>query len=262
MTLILDTEKFHLILKECFLFYSFKIGNCTYNTLGEKIYKLNYTESTSLYNFTKFLKDKHQEYLNIDWLFDYFNYQFTYWDFIRTSKLKDSKEYLINLHWVIGQKALKRYLTRTKKDTYYYNSVFYPKYIIKKQELIDFLNIKNFIEEKEDETVLEEDRVIIINPLNKEEEALKLQKYNTNEGFFLCLSFTTLFKFNSDTCINCIFKNKCKSVLKQKYPVLYQKRFANKIILQRRKLEENGEESKLYRKGIRRDKRKLRPSGK
>lgn len=263
MTLALNEDKFPLILKECFLFYSFKIDNCIYTQLGEKTYKFNYTENTSLYNFASFLKKTHIEYLNIDWLFEYFNYQFTYWDFIKNQKIKENPNYLINLHWIVGQKALKRYLSKTKKDTYFYNSVFFPKYEIRKQDLINYLNLKKFIIEKED-TILEEDKIVVINPLNEKEEFLKKKRYNTDEGFFICLNFTTLFKFNSNLCLGCIFKQKCKSVLKQKYPNLYQKRFINKIILQRQKLEEDGnnEESKLPRTNIRRNKKKFKVSRK
>jgi hypothetical protein len=261
MALILNIEKFPLILKECFLFYSFKIDNCIYTNLGEKTYKFNYTENTSLYNFAKFLKDKNPQYLTIDWLFDYFNYQFTYWSFVRESKIKEDPKYLINLHWILGQKALKRYLARSKKDTYYYNSVFYPKYEIKKNDLINILNLKDFIREIEEETYLEEDKVIQVNPLNKEEELNKEKKLNTIEGFYFCLNYTTLFKYNSNVCLRCTYKVTCKNLLKKRFPILYQKRFANKMMLQRKKEEdgnETEERSQLSREGIRRSKRKFK----
>ena len=243
MSFKIDTDKVALILKECFLFYSFKIDNCYYNKIGEKIYNFNYTENTSLYNFSNFLKEKNPQYLNIDWLFDYFNTQFTYWDFIKNSKERDSGErYYIMLHWVLGQKALKRYLSKTKSDTYYYHSNFYPKYEIKKNELIDILRIKGFLIEKED-SIIEEDSVIEINPLNKNEENIKKRFYNKIEGLYTCINFTTLFRFNSPLCRDCNYKKACKKQLKIKYPNLYQKRFVNKLILdrkQREKEEKNG----------------------
>lgn len=262
MTLALNIDKFSLILKECFLFYSFKIDNCIYTTLKEKTYKFNYTENTSLYNFSKFLKEKNPQYLTIDWLFDYFNYQFTYWSFVRDSNIKNNPDYLINLHWILGQKALKRYLARTKKDTYYYQSVFFPKYEIRKNDLIELLNSKKFLIEIQDETILEEDKVVQINPLNIREENIKEKKLNTIEGFYSCISFTTLFKYNSKICLSCKYKSNCKTLLRKKYPALYQKRFANKMILQRKKEEENDnqqeERNRLQREGIRRSKRNFK----
>lgn len=256
MALMLDLNNVPLILKECFLFYSFKIDNCYYNEIGEKTYNFNYTENTSLYNFANFLKEKNPHYLTVDWLFDYFNTQFTYWSFIKDSKERDNGEkYYIMLHWVLGQKALKRYLAKTKKDTYFYHSNFYPKYEIKKDNLIEALRIKGFIIEEEDSTIVEEDKLITINPLKDSEERQKKKLHNTIEGFYICLNFTTLFKFNSPLCMSCVYKNACKKQLKMRYPNLYQKRFANKLVLDRKAREENGGSSK---KIVRRNKGKFK----
>ena len=254
----INQDKISYILKECFCFYSFKIGNVLFSSDNKAyINKFNYTENTSLYNFSNFLKEKNNQYLTIDWLFDYFNFQFTYWSFIKESKNKNGDyNFLIMLHWVLGKKALKRYLNKTSKDTYFYHSNFYPKYNINKNDLIELLENKQYlVVEKED--IIEEDKIILINPLNYKEEENKKRKYNTIEGFFICQQYTTLFKFNSNLCKNCKFKINCKKILKNNYPILYQKRFANKIIMERKKREENGEEG-FFRKAFARNKRKFK----
>lgn len=242
MNIELNKNKIPLILKEFFMFYSFRINNCKIDSFGKKYYKLNYTENTSLYNFSKFLKNEKSQYLNIDWLFDYFNIQFTYWDFIRSNKEKNGEKYFIMLHWILGKKALKRYLNRSSRDTYFYHSSFFIKYEIKKSELLEDLKNKNFIIENK-ENFIEKDKIININPLISQEEILKKEKYNTLEGFYICQEFTTLFRFNSNLCLKCINKIRCKKQLKNRFSELYQKRLANKIIL-KRKIEEYNNEKK------------------
>ena len=46
---------------------------------------------------------------------------------------------------------------------------------------------------------------IISNPLNEIEEKIKSRRYNTIEGLYNCLESTSLFKFNSSICGDCIF---------------------------------------------------------
>lgn len=237
MIVSLDINKVPSILKECFLFYSFKIGNYLPSVNNEKKYVFNYTENSSLYNFANFIKEKKEYFLTINWLFDYFNYQFCYWNFVKEEKEKNNKEiYLIQLHWILGKKALKRYDSRTSKDSYFYHSSFFPKFQIKKNDLIDFLEEKKcLIIERKDE----EDKEIKFNTINKKEENIKAKKYNTLDGFNLCLNFTTLFKFESSYCKKCNWKDNCKKILKNTYPKIYQKRVAQKVIKNRLKNEKN-----------------------
>lgn len=252
MTFSIDITKLAPILKGCFLFYSYKIGNFILDIRGEKTYKFDYTENTSLYNFANSLKEKNPQYLNIEWLFDYFNAQFTYWSFIKEQKEKNGTFYQIKLHWVLGKKALNRYLTRTQKDIYFYHSKFYPTYDIKKEDLIEFLRVKGFIKEEED-VIIEEDKIIKINPLQDKEEKIKNRYFNKIEGFYLCINYTTLFKYNSSFCKECNYKNKCKKLLKKTYPKIYQKRLANKIMLDRKNLENLSDEERERQNRIRRE---------
>ena len=218
----LDLDKTLKILKSCFLFYNYRLG---YIGLDRK-YFFDYTENTSSNNFAKTIKTIHKEYLTVNWLFDYFNYQFTYWSYYREQKyLKEGVAPISKLHWILGEKALKRYNSRTKKDTYFYHSSFLPKYKITKNEFIKYLEDKElFLEEEEDEEIK-----IIENPLNEVEEKRKKIRYNTIEGFYNCIDQTSLFKFNSKLCSECNFKNQCKNLLKKRYPNIYQKRLINKI---------------------------------
>jgi len=220
----INEEKLHLVLKECFLFYSKRITESSNN---KRTFPLNYTETTSIYNFSKYLKDKHKEYISLDWIFDYFNYQFTYWDWWKVQKEKNGNDSTIMANWVLGQKALKRFLSKTQKDSYFYHSSFFSKYKIQKQEIINLIELKFLFLD-----IIEEEEEKILNPLNILEEETKKKYYNTIEGFSSCLNFTSLFKFTSPLCKECSWKIKCKIVLKQNYPKLYQKRLANKISLQ------------------------------
>lgn len=219
----LDINKIPQILKECFLFYSSKIDNYVVNN-NQKQYKFNYTENSSLYNFSNFLKNDKEYYLNIDWLFSYFNYQFTYWDYIKEQKKLNGEICLIQLHWILGQKALKRFKNKTQKDSYFYHTKFLQKYKIKKENLIEYLENKKLlsIEDNEEKKVF--------NELNIKEEKLKLKSFNTIEGFYICLNYTSLYKFNSDVCIKCKYRKECKDYLKRNYFKLYQKRLAQKIM--------------------------------
>lgn len=232
MIIALDIDKIPTILKECFLFYSYKIHNYIVCIDGKIKYELNYTENSALYNFAKFLRENKKHYLTIEWLFDYFNYQFSYWNFIKENKEKNGGLYLIQLHWVLGKKALKRFDEKTQKDTYFYHSNFFPKFQIKKDDLINKLKEKNLLEIKEEK---EKDKVIIFNKLNKKEEELKQKKLNTIEGLQICLNFTTLFKFDSPICKICNYNIPCKKILKKTYPKLFQKRVAQKFVKYSRK---------------------------
>ena len=115
MIATLNTDKIPSILKECFLFYSQKIHNYIISIDGKMKYELNYTENSALCSFSNFLKENKKHYLTTDWLFNYFNYQFSYWNFVKESKEKSGGLYLIQLHWVLGKKALKRFDEKNTK---------------------------------------------------------------------------------------------------------------------------------------------------
>lgn len=219
----INEEKLHLVLKEFYMFYISKIDK-NYSKSDKRYITLNYTETTSVYNFSKYLKEKHSEYNNLNWIFDYFNYQFTYWDWWQTQKEKNGESVKIMANWVLGQKALKRFWSKTQKDTYFYHSSFFVKYKIQKKDLFDLLEQKNLFS---DDVV--EDEVKILNPLNSQEEEVKKKYLNTKNGLINCIEFTTLFKFTSPICEECIWKEKCKIILKTNFNDLYNKRLANKI---------------------------------
>lgn len=206
MEIILPKENIKDILKECFIYYSNKIKN--------PISKFDYTEVTSLKNFSKYLIDNKEYFLNINWIFEYFNYQFCYWNYIKEEKEKKTKEvYKIKLHWILGQKALYRYNHKNRSSSYFYHTIFFPKFNIRREDLIEFLLEKKIISKIKKKS-----------KLNIKEESIKKIKYNTIEGFSLCINFTTLFTFKSDLCNNCKFKLNCKKILKNNYPKIFQKR--------------------------------------
>ena len=53
---------------------------------------------------------------------------------------------------------------------------------------------------------------------------IKERFYGTQEGFNLCLDFTTLYTPISFLCKNCLFKESCKDILKKTLPEIYEKR--------------------------------------
>lgn len=232
----LDLNQTAKILKGSYLYYLYRIGE--YDTT--KKYLFDYTESLSVYNFAKNIKTIHKEYLSVDWLFDYFNYQFTYWNFwLKNQKKQGNKNAMIYLHWIIGAKAVKRYNSRNKKDTYFYHSSFFPIYKITKEDYINFLFKKGYCLEVEEVEGEEEERVLQENPLSEMEERRKKWKFNTIEGFYNCIEYTSLFRFNSKICFQCNFKEQCRNLLKKRYPKIYQGRLAIKIKKQSLK-EKNG----------------------
>lgn len=235
-----DDKQFTKIIKELFKYYCYKT-KCNLNIVFEEkndkyFYTFNYTENTSVYNFTKIIQKDYPQYFNVDWLFDYFNFQFTKWTGVLELK-QQSKELLeLKLHWIFGKKALTSFLNKTKQQMYFYHSKFFPIYQIKKEDIVSFLVKKNLIKESAN-TSIEDDTIITFNPLNIEEENLKKLKYNKIEGFYICLEYTTLFKYSSNFCKECTFKLNCKKFLRKTYPKLHQKRLARELT--KKRLKEN-----------------------
>lgn len=235
----LKKEELPKILRELFKYYAGIIGcdSIKQNAQGDLVYRFDYTESTAINNFAEFLKKEYPGYLNISKLFDFLGFGFCKWSYVKEQKEQETKRnYNIKAHWIFGAKNFSEFLKRTKSQKYFYYTKFVPKYNISEDEIIKFLKDKGLIIEKED-IVIEDEIIIKIYPLNPTEENYKKLRHNTLDGLQLCLDNTTLYKYKSPFCINCIYKFACKKILKKNFPKLYQKRLAEQIRLNRKNRE-------------------------
>lgn len=160
-------------------------------------------------NFLVLLKKENKHTIGINYLFDYFTFQFDYWDGLEL-EIKESFSNKVVLSYIIGPKAYKRYKLR---DQYYdwqiQDSRIFKKYGIDKSEYK-----KLFQEIKKGEY---------------DETPIKLLNYGTDKGFNNCLMFTTLYNHRNLICFKCIYKVECKKLLEVNYPKKYEERGYNKL---------------------------------
>lgn len=174
-----------------FDFFSIKTGNY-YNYT----YKLCKGEDKVILKFINFIRTTYGEIsIGKHWLFDYFCFQFEYW---RTKNIKYKKGGgIIELSWVIGDKAILRWKNRVKDYQYFYktgllkySSLTKGEYFsLFEQEKREVLNKKNIID-------LERERF-----------------FNKDNGFLHCFQFA-YYNSNSKLCKICKFRSKCKDIKK------------------------------------------------
>lgn len=166
------------------------------------------TDQLIICRFIKFLKTDYNQQADIGFLIDYFKFQFSHYSGINTSYGKNA----IMLHWIIGEKAIKRWKDRDVRK----------KWIVR-------VKLKNEVELKLVETfnkIKRQDRAkqgIFIN-LQKHEEIDKNRFFNQDKGFDYCLVTTTLFNPLSELCLSCNMNKHCKTILEKNHPKLYKLR--------------------------------------
>ena len=147
--------------------------------------------------FLQMFKEFYGNSVGESYFYDYLLFQFEYWYNLET------KLNYIPVDWVFGKKAIGRWFDRGEKSLFFAYQLA-SKLGIKKSSA--FPNKKGLL------------RIVDY------EENYKKKKFNTHEGFFICLTFTTLFSKESDLCNKCDFMKFCKLELKNKYPVVYLRR--------------------------------------
>ena len=162
-----------------------------YSQIYKKNYSLNLKDSQKhIDSFYKIFDKKGfgREVIGINFLERFLLFQFEYWGNKETARKPQ-------LHWFVGKKAIDRFLEVDdwKLANYWANLN---------------VNVKPFRPPKEDSDYSIEQR----------------KKYhNTKRGLQYCLEHTDLYK-KCVPCLTCNYKNSCKTILKENYPLLYRRR--------------------------------------
>lgn len=155
--------------------------------------------------FIKFLNKNYNQQVDMNFLIDYFKFQFSHYAGTVNSKYGRNS---IMIHWIIGPKAIKRWKERDVRK----------KYIVKiklKKEVE--INLKNVFK-------INNNNDKIFNKIYDYEERDKERFFNEDIAFNYCLMLTTLFNPKSKFCSGCRFKENCKKVLRENHPNIYKNR--------------------------------------
>ncbi len=167
--------------------------------------KYKFTTSTTIQkSFDSFFDecDKNQLTFGINSFWLYFQWFFSRWDFI---------EHQPKMNQLISKASLQKWLKRNK-DFDWVDYDIEQKYLISQKEFISLFPQQN-------ETVHN-----IIDPLSIVEEAKRKLYLNTEKGFSICLTDTSLYHPKSPTCLLCHSRQKCKNILITKYQNLAKTR--------------------------------------
>jgi hypothetical protein len=152
-------------------------------------------EIKQIQNFILILHKKHQYNifsLGINWMIDYFAFQFEYW-----SKLTTRFDGKIMLNWIVGKKAIERWEGRNKDHWKYFIEEFLS------AKKIDKNNLINAFSRPAEGLYLQNRRV---------EDIERSRFYNTPRGLLNCIEKTTRFSQRSSFCITCNYKIDCKKI--------------------------------------------------
>jgi len=114
----------------------------------------------------------------------YFTYQFQYW-----KQIKHRPVVYYPVHWILGKKALGRWLGLKYKPT---------QFLVNQKQQDQYVNLI--------------------------EESYKKENYSIEDGFYNCLQTTTLFDPKSRYCNLCVNSAVCKKTLQNNFPSIYLKR--------------------------------------
>lgn len=156
---------------------------------------------------TKFIneigKHHHIQSLGNVFLWNYFIFQFNYWE---GCEIESFSKRIVPTY-ILGDKAIERWFERDSEYDWTFNKCdIISNYGLNKGELIQH-----------------EKHVYRGN----HEIDIKLKYFNTQNGFDVCLTMTTLFNNKHLCCLECKFKKECKAILKETYPNIYAKRGFN-----------------------------------
>lgn len=169
---------------------------------NEFAYKLPRNEKLEklINNFISYLEKHYLTSPGQQFLWDYFVYQFNYW---RNAELQVlNGKFRIEL--IIGKKAFLRFVDDSRDD----------KWVIKHSDIIRLYSLR-----KTDLIAADRPRYN-----NSYEVPIKKKFHNTDRGFYICISSTTLFDSKHQPCQTCTFSNECKQLLKDKNESLFHSR--------------------------------------
>lgn len=158
--------------------------------------------------FINWLNKEYNGQVDINFLIDYFRFQFSHYIGVKTSYGRN----IIMIHWIIGQGAVKRWKERDVRK----------KWIVR-------VKLKNEVQLKLTSTYnkIKRNKENIFLKIYQYEENDKRRFYNTIKGFQYCLFTTTLYNPKSDLCSGCDFLIDCQDLLNVNHPKLYKLRIDN-----------------------------------
>lgn len=160
--------------------------------------------ATMVYNFiNNFLDLTKSNFVQEDALKKFMEFQFNYW-YKRNAKYGAGTS--IQLEWIIGKKAIKRWEEADKK---------YISWIIRKNLKKDHKIVVKKKDNQYDSVAL---NISIVEEFEKE------RFFNTVKGYWNCIINTTMYNHKSEFCMQCNKSSKCKDNLKSKFPKIYKKR--------------------------------------
>ena len=171
-----------------------------------KDYKVTMTDNKAklVENFIISFKNHYNtNLLQDDILKKYFDYQFNYW---YKKDAKYGKGTSIQLEWILGKQAIKRWIDVDKKHL-----SFIVRKNLKKHN--DFSKIK--LKKKSE-------NLKVYTELNEFEENKKSKFLNKDIGLEYCLQNTNMYNHKSLNCVSCNFRNDCKQNLKVIYPIIFK----------------------------------------
>jgi hypothetical protein len=173
---------------------------------NDESFRLNMTENrlTMTLNFIKEMKNfTNSPLLGEDYVKSFMEFQFNYW-FEHEGKYGRGTS--VQLEWIIGKKALKRWFERSEKFKRATNKIVRKN--LKKKVKFKLDGVRN---EGWGKTMLE---------LREVDEFEKGMFFNTAKGFVNCTLNTTLYHHKSKFCMECKYKDKCKEQLKEQFPIV------------------------------------------
>lgn len=178
-----------------------------YEVFSRKIHKIpqfvfepSQRELKQIENFIALLEKKYDKN-SIGRIF-LFNFMALSYDHYSTLDHQAKKR--IPLNWIVGKKALDRWVKRVEDDLYHSQ-----KYVAENGIHIGLIGAGT--ERRSDD----------VTSIKKHEEEEKLRFYNKPRGMVNCIETTTLYNHRSLNCISCIYRKECKNMLKINYPKLY-----------------------------------------
>lgn len=169
-------------------------------------FKMTDNKKVMILNFIDDFKEQSgSTFVQEDYLRQFMEWQFNYW-YRRDAKYGQGTS--IQLEWIIGKKAQKRWEERTEKQKEA------SSYIVRK-------GLKKDVKLKRTKKY-NEGWAATMTEVKQREEVDKEAYFNTAKGYVNCLINTTLYNHKSKLCLKCKFSSKCKRELAEQYPNVYK----------------------------------------
>jgi len=169
----------------------------------------NQTNQKLCVNFIELLQKqyKHLDSVGLDYLWNYFIFQFEYWKKLDLTKQNNKK---IDLSYTIGKRAFDRYLKRNQQYDW---TIEQDARAYDKEEFKQKVNLPTIIT-----LVQNQDSCYDADEIYRE------QHLNEEIGLSNCIILTSLWSPLSKSCRKCIFQEQCIPIQKQLYPTINRNR--------------------------------------